>query len=410
MIKESTLVIVGGGLAGAKAAEGARTSGYQGRIVIAGDEGSAPYERPQLSKTVLRGEADLNSTLVFDGKFYADQAIEVRTGTAVAGVKVNTRQVEFADGSSLGFNSLVFATGAVPRQSEIPGAGLDGVYYLRTAADSMRLQAAIRKAARVAVIGGGWIGSEVAASARMMGADVVLIDPGLLPLHRVLGTKVAVVFRQLHYDHGVELRLGVGAVELRGSRQVEQVVLSDGRIENADVVVIGIGALPRVELAVEAGLQVENGIVVDENLETSVPGIFAAGDIANAWHPHYQRRLRVEHWANARYQGAAAGRNATSHREAYDRLPYFYSDQFDLSLEYVGHAESQDEVVVRGDLEGRKCVAMYHRDGVVTAALTLNVTKVFKDLKAIISSGVPMDLKSLADPDIPFADLVPVSA
>jgi len=410
MTAEGTLVIVGGGLAGAKAAEGARAGGYQGRIVIAGDEGAAPYERPPLSKAVLRGDADLNSTLVFDGKFYADQAIEVRTGVAVVGVDVKARRVDLADGDAMGFDNLIFTTGATPRRIEIPGADLAGVYYLRTASDSTRLQAAIKNAKRIAVIGAGWIGSEVAASARMMGADVVLIDPGLSPLHRVLGTKVAVVFQQLHSDHGVELRLGVGATELRGASSVEQVVLSDGRVENADVVVVGVGALPRVELAAAAGLKVENGIVVDENLETSIPGIFAAGDAANAWHPRYQRYLRVEHWANARYQGAAAGHNATSHREAYDRLPYFYSDQYDLSLEYVGHAGSQDEVVIRGGLEGRKCVAMYHRNGVVTAALTLNVTKVFKDLKAIIASGAPMDLKSLTDPDIPFADLVPAHA
>jgi 3-phenylpropionate/trans-cinnamate dioxygenase ferredoxin reductase subunit len=195
-------------------------------------------------------------------------------------------------------------------------------------------------------------------------------------------------------------------VELRGNGSVEQVVLSDGRIEHADVVVVGVGAAPRIELAAVAGVKVENGILVDEFLETSVPGIFAAGDIANAWHPHYQRHLRLEHWANARYQGTTAGNNATGKHEAYDRLPYFYSDQFDVNLEYVGHAQPDDEVVIRGDLDQRKFVAMYHREGVVSAALTVNVAKVFKDLRVIMTQAKPMDLHALADPGIPFGDLI----
>jgi 3-phenylpropionate/trans-cinnamate dioxygenase ferredoxin reductase subunit len=406
MKPESTLLIVGGGLAGARAAEAARTSGCQGRVIIVGEERSAPYERPPLSKAVLRGEADINSTSVHDAAFYSDQAIELLTGTRVVDIDVKSRSVNFSDGPTMGFDTLVIATGSAPRQLDIPGADLDGVHYLRTADDATNLHDAIKHASRVAIIGAGWIGSEVAASARSMGAEVVLIGSGPFPLHNVLGSKIAVVFQQLHLDHGVELRLGVQVVELRGNGAVDQVVLSDGGIEHADVVVVGVGAVPRIELAAAAGLKIENGILVDEFLESSVPGIFAAGDIANTWYPHYQHHLRVEHWANARYQGTTAGSNASGKHEAYDRLPYFYSDQFDVNLEYVGHAQPDDEVVIRGDLPQRKFVAMYHREGVVSAALTVNVAKVFKDLKVIITQGKPMDLHALADPTIPFGELI----
>jgi 3-phenylpropionate/trans-cinnamate dioxygenase ferredoxin reductase subunit len=406
MKQESTLVVVGGGLAGARAAEAARTNGFQGRVIIAGEERFSPYDRPPLSKAVLRGEADIKSTSLHDAMFYSDQAIELLTGTRVVDVDVRGRCVNFLDGSVIRFDTLVISTGSAPRRLDIPGADLTGVHYLRTVDDATSLHDSIKNASRIAIIGAGWIGSEVAASARSMGADVLLVGSGPLPLHNVLGPKVAVVFQQLHINHGVELRLGVQVVELRGNGSVNQVVLSNGQIEHADVVVVGVGAEPRIELAVAAGLKIENGILVDEFLETSVPGIFAAGDTANAWHPHYQRHLRVEHWANARYQGTTAGNNASGKHEAYDRLPYFYSDQFDVNLEYVGHARSDDEVVIRGDLNQRKFVAMYHRGGVVSAALTVNVAKVFKDLKVIINQARPMDLHALADPNIPFGELI----
>jgi 3-phenylpropionate/trans-cinnamate dioxygenase ferredoxin reductase subunit len=406
MKQESTLVVVGGGLAGARAAEAARTNGFQGRVIIAGEERFSPYDRPPLSKAVLRGEADIKSTSLHDAMFYSDQAIELLTGTRVVDIDVRGRCVNFLDGSAIRFDTLVISTGSAPRRLDIPGADLTGVHYLRTVDDATSLHDSIKNASRIAIIGAGWIGSEVAASARSMGADVLLVGSGPLPLHNVLGPKVAVVFQQLHINHGVELRLGVQVVELRGNGSVNQVVLSNGQIEHADVVVVGVGAEPRIELAVAAGLKIENGILVDEFLETSVPGIFAAGDTANAWHPHYQRHLRVEHWANARYQGTTAGNNASGKHEAYDRLPYFYSDQFDVNLEYVGHARSDDEVVIRGDLNQRKFVAMYHRGGVVSAALTVNVAKVFKDLKVIINQARPMDLHALADPNIPFGELI----
>ena len=405
MDAKGTFVIVGGGLAGAKAAEGARGRGFEGQIVIVGEERIAPYERPPLSKAILRGEAEPSSTQVHDAAYYTDQKIEVMTGVIVQNIDLPSRRLELSDGKSISYDALLLATGAAPRKLKIPGAELEGVHYLRTLDDATELNTAIKAAGRVGIIGAGWVGSEVAASARMMGAEVVLIGPEPFPLQKVLGEKVASVFRQLQSDHGVNLRLGIGVSEIRGGKSVAEVILADGSVESTDLIVVGVGADPRVELAVAAGLKVENGIVVDGNLETSASGVYAAGDVASAWHPHYKRQLRVEHWANARYQGTAAGENAVGPHQVYDRLPYFYSDQYDVSLEYVGHSESNDEVVIRGDLEGRKFIAFYHHDGVLSAALTVNIAKVFKDIKLMIASGKKLDLVALADENVPLSEL-----
>ena len=388
------LVIIGGGLAGAKAAEAARASGFEDRIELIAEESHAPYERPPLSKAVLRGEAEPESAAVFADDFYRDNAITVRTGETVERLDVGNRRVLLAGGATIPFDTAVLATGAEPRRLTIPGADLAGVHYLRTVNDAISLRHAISSAGgatRVGVIGAGWIGSEVAASARQMGADVVLIDPSPVPLLRVLGPEVGDVFRQLHADNGVVMRLGAGVAALRGTETVEAIELTDGRTEAVDVVVVGVGAVPRVQLAEQAGLEVANGVLVDQWLQTSAPGIYAAGDIASAWHRHYRRHVRVEHWANALNQGATAGRNAAgiNGREVYDRLPYFYSDQYDLGMEYVGLADpATDHLTVRGELADRKFIAFWHRDGVVTAAMQVNTWDVVDELKASIGEPV----------------------
>jgi 3-phenylpropionate/trans-cinnamate dioxygenase ferredoxin reductase component len=400
-----TLAIVGASVAGAKAAESARESGYDGRVVLVGDEATAPYERPPLSKAVLRGEADPASTRVHPDGYYHDHDIELVTDRVVA-IDSSSRRLALSDGETLAFDAAILATGAEPRRLAVPGAELEGVRYLRSVDDSNRLREAIRAASRVAVIGAGWIGSEVAASARQMGADVVLIAPTPVPLGHVLGEEIGEVFRRLHADHGVQLRLGVGVGELRGAGGVEEVVLSDGATEAADLVVAGIGVTPRTDLAAGCGLTVDNGIVADQHLETNVPAIYAAGDVANAWHPRYRRHVRVEHWANALNQGTTAGRNVAGWREGYDRLPYFFSDQYDLGMEYVGLGGSGDELVVRGDLDAREFVAFWHRDGVVSAAMNVNVWDVVEDLKAIITADRPVDPDRLADPKVELGDVV----
>jgi 3-phenylpropionate/trans-cinnamate dioxygenase ferredoxin reductase subunit len=405
MTTDQTLVIVGASLAGAKAAEGARGAGFDGRVVLVGDEQELPYERPPLSKAVLRGEADPETTRVHDDDFYATHDIELLTGRAVEALDPDAHQVHLDAGDVMSFTAAVLTTGAAPRRLDIPGAELSGVHYLRQIDDSRRLGAAIRDAGRVAVIGAGWIGSEVAASARQMGAEVVLVDPAPTPLHGVLGDEIGEVFRRLHADHGVTLRLRTGVAELRGTDRVEQVVLSDGRVEAADIVVVGVGVTPRVELAAAAGLKVDDGIVVDEQLRASAPDVYAAGDVASAWHPHYGRHLRVEHWANALNQGTTAGINAAGGDERYTRLPYFFSDQYDLGMEYVGHSDPGDAVVVRGSLDDRQFIAIWHHHGIVTAAMNVNVWDVVEELKAIIAAGRPLDPKRLADPAVPLRDL-----
>jgi 3-phenylpropionate/trans-cinnamate dioxygenase ferredoxin reductase component len=407
MESTNTLLIVGGGLAGAKAAEGAREAGFEGRIVLVGEEAREPYERPPLSKEILRAEKESDSSRVHESGYYAEHAIELVTGDAITSLDVGAKRAQLASGDSIAFDAAVLATGAAPRTLSVPGADLAGVHYLRTIEDSVALHEAITMASRVAVIGAGWIGSEVAASARQMGADVVLIEELPVPLHRVLGSEVGGMFSQLHSDHGVAMRLGVGVEKLQGGSAVERVVLADGRVEAADVVVAGIGVTPRIQLAEAAGLTLDNGVVVDENLETSAPGIFAAGDVANAFHPHYQRRLRIEHWANALNQGSAAGANASGKAQPYTRLPYFFSDQYDLGLGYVGYATADDAVVIRGDPGKREFIAFYHRGGVVSAAMNVNIWDVVEDLRAIITAGKAIDPARLADPGVPLSELAP---
>ena len=404
MTNLSTLVVVGASLAGAKAAEAARDAGHDGRIVLIGEEPSVPYERPPLSKAVLRGEADPVVTHVHADGFYAAHDIDLVTGR-VNDLDPGARTVRVDNGDTFSFDTLVLATGMTPLWLPIPGVELPGVHVLRTVEDAVHLRDAIRGAGRVAVVGAGWIGSEVAASARQVGADVVLIDSSAVPLHRSLGNEVGAVFAALHAEHGVTLRMSTTVREIRGADTAEEVVLDDGSVEPADVVVLGVGVAPRMELAEQAGLRIDDGIVVDEYLETSVPGIFAAGDVASAWHPLYGRHLRVEHWANALNQGITAGRNAAGQRESYARLPYFFSDQYDVGLEYVGHASSGDSVAFRGDPSSHEFIAFWHRDGIITAAMNVNVWDVVDELKSMIEARAPFDLASLTNPDIPISAL-----
>jgi len=396
-----TLAIIGASLAGAKAAEGARDAGYDGRILLIGDEPVAPYERPPLSKGLLRGETDIDAARVHPDGFYCDHDIDLITDRVLA-IDAAERRITLSGAGTLGFDTAVLATGAAPRRLDVPGAALAGVHSLRSVDDAVALRDAIRHGRRVAVIGAGWIGSEVAASARQMGADVVLIDPAPVPLHRLLGDRIGAMFRRLHADHGVQLRLGTGVAEMAGTNAVDRVVLTDGRVEPADVVIVGVGVMPRTQLAADGGLAVDDGVVVDCHLESSVPGIFAAGDLARSWHPRYGQHLRVEHWANAIAQGTTAGRNAAGEREVADHLPYFFSDQYDLGLEYVGHHTPGDEVIVRGDLDGRRFVVFWHRNEIVTAAMHVNTWDLIDDLKALVARGEPVDVGRLADPAEPL--------
>jgi 3-phenylpropionate/trans-cinnamate dioxygenase ferredoxin reductase component len=402
---DQTIVIVGASLAGAKAAETLRAEGFDGRVLLLGDEPERPYERPPLSKTYLRGEEGRDKLYVHDQDFYATHGIELRTSTQVASFDPVARRVLLAAGERIGYDRLLLATGAAPRRLNVPGTELDGVLYLRSVGDADALAAAAAKAGRVAVVGTGWIGSEVAASLRQLGREVVLVGQGTVPLEHVLGAEVGLVYRDAHADHGVELVLGTGVVALRGKDRVEEVVTSDGRTIPCDLVVVGVGVAPSTELAEKAGLAVGNGVVVDERLETSVPGVYAAGDVAAAWHPWIGSRLRVEHWSNALHQGPCAARNMLGIATPYERVPYFFSDQYELGMEYSGYATGQDEVVFRGDPGTGEFLAFWLRERRVVAGMNVNVWDVVQPIQALIRRRRPVDPERLADPSAPLEEL-----
>jgi 3-phenylpropionate/trans-cinnamate dioxygenase ferredoxin reductase component len=403
----NTHVIVGGGLAGAKAAEALRTEGFEDRIVLLAAEAEAPYERPPLSKDYLRGESPRGNARVHPEGFYADHDIELRTGITVTSVDPKAREVQLADGECIPYTRLLLATGARPRRLEVPGAELDGVLTLRDLADADALRARLPWVAHLVVIGAGWIGSEVAASARQIGSEVTVVERAEVPLEHVLGREIGGFYGDIHRDHGVELLAGAGLKAFAGESRVERVELDDGRAIACDLVVVGVGVTPRIELAEAAGLAVENGILVDEHLQTSVPGIFAAGDVANVAHPYYGGRLRVEHWANALHQPEVAARSMLGKPAIWDRLPYFFSDQYDVGMEYSGLATGQDEVVIRGDRDGRELIAFWLRDDCVVAGMNVNVWDVNETIQGLIRAGQTVDRARLADPDVPLADLLP---
>jgi 3-phenylpropionate/trans-cinnamate dioxygenase ferredoxin reductase subunit len=406
MASEQSFVIVGASLAGAKAAETLRSEGFEGRLVLIGEETERPYERPMLSKEYLRGNKPAAKLYVHDEAFYADNDIELLTGTHVASLDPGAHEVTLQDGSRMPYSRMLLSTGAIPRRLSLPGADLPGVRYLRTMGDSDALRAAITAASRVVVIGSGWIGSEVAASARQLGAEVAIVGPDAVPLERVLGPEVGGVYRELHAENGVELHLSTKVMAIVGGDAAQGVRTMDGAVVEGDLVVVGVGATPRDELARDAGLTLENGIVVDELLRTSAPDVFAAGDVAATWNPMYNKRIRVEHWANALNQGQTAARNMLGLGTAYAKLPYFYSDQFDLGMEYNGYASDWDRVVLRGDAAGREFLAFWLKDGRVLAGMNANIWDQGDDIKALVRAGAGIDVGRLADASIPLADLV----
>jgi 3-phenylpropionate/trans-cinnamate dioxygenase ferredoxin reductase component len=301
---------------------------------------------------------------------------------------------------------LLLATGAEPRRLRLPGSDLDGIHYLRELRDADAIAARLERGGRLVVVGTGWIGAEVAASARQKGLDVTIVARGELPLEHVLGPEVGRVYVGIHRDHGVRLVGGVVLERFEGGAAVERVRLADGRALEADFVVVGIGVAPRTELAERAGIAVENGIAVSEGLETNAEGVYAVGDVASAHHPFYGRRLRVEHWANALNQPLVAARAMLGKPASYERLPYFFSDQYDVGMEYSGHAARWDEVVFRGDVEGREFIAFWLEADRVVAGMSMNVWEVTEPIQALIRSRQPIAARRLRDPGLPLDDLV----
>jgi 3-phenylpropionate/trans-cinnamate dioxygenase ferredoxin reductase component len=390
MAEPATFAIVGASLAGAKAAETLRAEGFDGRVVLFGAEEHIPYERPPLSKGYLQGRAD--APFVHPAEWYAEQDIDLRLGTRVTALDPSAHEVETAEGERLRYTKLLLTTGSSVRR-------LADAVTLRTLDDSDRLRAAFREGVRVVIVGAGWIGLEVAAAARAAGAEVTVLEQAAAPLLAVLGPEMAAVFARLHVEHGVDLRCGVAVRAVRS----DAVLLDDGAVP-ADLVVAGIGVTPDVDLARGAGLTVDNGVVVDEHLRSSDPDVFAAGDVANAYHPFLRRHVRVEHWANALNQPVVAAKAMLGQDVSYDRLPYFFTDQYDLGMEYTGLAEG--ELVVRGDLDGREFVAFWLRDGRLTAAMNVNVwTGVPEAAQRLIRAGARLDAAKLADPEVALDSL-----
>jgi 3-phenylpropionate/trans-cinnamate dioxygenase ferredoxin reductase subunit len=405
-MSEQTFIIVGASLAGAKAAEELRTQGFDGRLLLIGSEPERPYERPPLTKDYLRGESAREKTYVHDQGFYKDHQIMLEADCTVTAVDLRRSRVALADWRAYDYDRLLLATGAEPRRIPIEGAELGGVHYLRTLQDCDALRERLNSGGRVIVVGAGWIGSEFAASARQRGLDVTIIDPLTLPNERIFGAEIGAFYRDVHRDHGVELILGEGVQAFEGDAAVAGVRTTGGRMIECDFVVVGIGVAPRVELASRAGLEVDNGILVDETLQTSVPDVFAAGDVARAMHPFYEERVRVEHWANALNQGPVAARAMLGEQVSFDRIPYFFSDQYEVGMEYSGYAPDCDEVVFRGDPSDGEFIAFWLRDGRVLAGMNVNVWDVNEHIQALIRSREPIDVAALSDRDTPLDSLV----
>ena len=395
------VVVVGGGLTGGKAVAGLREAGFEGPVVVYGDEPHPPYERPPLSKSYLGGGSALDDAFVHGLDWYDAHGVELRLGSRVQELDLAGHRVVTQSGAQ-DFSKLLLATGASPRRLALADRSNAPVTYLRTIEDSDRIKSTFREGARIVVVGGGWIGLEVAATARQAGADVTVVEAFELPLLRVLGPEVAQVFAELHREHGVDLRLGAEVAGIEGQGDRATVRLGDGSTLEADLVVVGIGVLPNPGLAERAGLAVDNGIVVDEHLRTAHPDVYAAGDVAAAWHPVLRERIRVEHWDNAIGQGTLAGRNLAGLDETYDRLPYFYTDQYDLGMEYVGHVgrEGYDEVVLQGDPHGtRQFRAFWLRDGVVVAGMHANDWDAMDPIRSVVGRRVGRDQLS-GDPHL----------
>ena len=409
MSTDNAMVIVGASLAGARAAETLRGEGFDGPITLIGSEDETPYERPPLSKDYLMGKHGRDKLYVQPREWYGENNVDLRLATIVTEVDPATHEIVLNDDSRLGYSKLLLTTGSSPRRLPIPGADLEGVLYLREVQDSDRIRAAFERASRVAVIGGGWIGLETAAAARTAGDEVTVLEMGELPLLRVLGREVAEVFAKLHTDNGVDLRNSVQVAEITGSGGAANGIrLTDGTHVGADVVIVGVGIKPNTGLASAAGLRVDNGVVTDAQLRTSDPDVFAAGDVANAFHPLIGKHIRVEHWANARHQPVAAAKAMLGQDVAYDRVPYFYTDQYDLGMEYAGYVEpgGYAEVVFRGDVAGREFVAFWlGDDGRVLAGMNVNIWDVNDAISALVRSGKPISKDALADASVPLDSL-----
>jgi NADPH-dependent 2,4-dienoyl-CoA reductase/sulfur reductase-like enzyme/nitrite reductase/ring-hydroxylating ferredoxin subunit len=362
-----SIVIVGGGAAGLAAADMLRREGYDGPLTMISADDSPPYDRPNLSKDYLAGTAQEEWIPLRPPSYYEERHIDLLLGSRVASLDLRQKRVTLADGGSRGYSSLLIATGADPVQLAIPGAAPGQVFYLRTFADSKAIISRAASAKRVVVVGASFIGLEVAASLRARELEVHVVAPDSVPLERVMGPEVGAFIRRVHEAHGVTFHLGQTVAKVDGST----VTLSGGDVLEADFIVVGVGVRPVIEFAGKAGLKIDRGVSVDEYLETSEPGVFAAGDIARWPDAHTGERIRVEHWVVAERQGQVAARNMLGKRERFEAVPFFWSQHFDLAINYVGHAEKWDSVAIEGSLDARDCAVSYKRGDRTLAVATI---------------------------------------
>lgn len=413
------IVIVGGGLAGATAAKTLRAEGFTGPVTLLGAESHAPYLRPPLSKEYLLGTGGEETLPVVPDGWYEENDVELRLGERVTGIHPDIRKIEFGDGSSAPFGSLLLATGASPRRLRLPGSDLSGVSVFRTLDDSRRLRASLAPGGRnVVMVGSGWIGMELAAAAAKYGNNVTLLGLEEIPLAGAIGPELGRFFRRLHEEHGVAFRLPASARELKGADGAVRAVVTDsGEVLPADIVVIAVGVVPETGIAQAAGLAVDNGILTDASLRTSEDGIFAAGDVANALHPFTGRHHRSEHWSNAMNGGKVAAKAMLGLEAAHNSIPYFYTDQFDVSMEYSGFPALAEgtEPVIRGSLEEKEFIAFWQRDSKVVAGMSVNWPRTSKPggqktIKALISARTQVTPEQLADTSGGLDQLLPEAA
>lgn len=401
-----TFVIVGASLAGGTAAATLRQDGFDGDVILIGSEPHPPYERPPLSKQYLRGEVPFEKALVRPSGFYEANAIDARFGDAATRINPAERSVTLASGRSVRYDKLLIATGVRNRRPPIPGLNLQNVFDLRAVDDADALRAEIVAGRKAAVIGMGFTGCEVAASLRQQGVEVVCIDPSSTPLFRVLGEQLGQVMSTIHRNHGVDMIFEDVVTKFEGDGRVERVITRGGRRVDCDFAVVGVGVEPAVGFLAGSGVEISNGILVDEYCRTNVDDIYAAGDAANHYHPLFQKRMRVEHWQNAMQQGAAAARNMLGASKPYDPVHWFWSDQYDVNLQYAGFHREWDQVVVRGSLDARTFIAFYLNQQRIDAVVALNRGKELRRAMALVKARTAVDPRQLADEGMDLRSLV----
>jgi 3-phenylpropionate/trans-cinnamate dioxygenase ferredoxin reductase subunit len=413
MTDSERIVIIGASLAGAKAAETLRKEGWTGQVVLVGDETELPYERPPLSKGVLLGKEEPGSTQLHDQAWYDENNIELRLGTEATAIDTAARTVTLGEGAEVGYDKLLISTGSRVRKLDVPGADLPGVHYLRTAAESKALTDAYAAKPRVVVVGAGWIGLESASAARERGCEVTVVEPQSTALASVMGEQIGELYAELHRSHGVELRFSTSVEGFEGDGKVTGVRLSGGEVLPADLVVVGVGVQPNIELAESAGIKVASredgsGILTGPDLQTSVPGVYAAGDVVRWDHPVLGHSIRVEHWQNAIDSGVAAAKAMLGQDMSQDELPYFFTDQYDLGMEYTGDVPrgASYQVVLRGDPASGAYLAFWLADDHhVLAGMQVNTWDTIDAVKDLIRSKKQIDPARLADTSVELTEI-----